>query len=102
MRLEVAVFAIAVFTVLGTLATLALLITLPNVFESESMLYIKIGRGTVAIDPATSASGSHISLMDSRQTEINSVKRDARIARRHRTCCGIGWRRSGNGDQSME
>ncbi len=67
-------FAIALFTLLGTAATLALLITLPNVFESQSMLYIKIGRGTVAIDPATSASGSHISLMDSRQTEINSVK----------------------------
>ena len=67
-------FAIAFFTIVGTLATLALLISLPNVYQSESVLYIKIGRGTVAIDPATSASGSHISLMDSRQTEINSVK----------------------------
>ena len=67
-------FSIAVWTLLGTIGVVALLISLPNVFQSESMLYIKIGRGTIAIDPATSASGSHISLMDSRQTEINSVK----------------------------
>ena len=67
-------FAIAFFTLVGTVATAALLLSLPNIFQSEAVLYIKIGRGTVAIDPATSASGSHISLMDSRQTEINSVK----------------------------
>ncbi len=66
--------SIAFWTIVGTIGTAALLISLPNVFQSESMLYIKIGRGTIAIDPATSASGSHISLMDSRQTEINSVK----------------------------
>jgi len=66
--------SISFWTTLGSIGIVALLISLPNVFQSESMLYIKIGRGTIAIDPATSASGSHISLMDSRQTEINSVK----------------------------
>ncbi len=66
--------SIAFFSLLGTVAAVALLLSLPNIYQSESMLYIKIGRGTVAIDPATSASGAHISLMDSRQTEINSVK----------------------------
>jgi polysaccharide biosynthesis protein PslE len=67
-------FGIGFVTLLAIVLSTAICITLPNVFQSESMLYIKIGRGTVAIDPATSASGSHISLMDSRQSEINSVR----------------------------
>ncbi len=65
---------VASFSLLLGVLTAVICVTLPNVFQSESILYIKIGRGTVALDPATTAAGSHISLMDSRQSEINSVK----------------------------
>lgn len=67
-------FGIGLLACVAALGAAAISVTLPNVYQSESMLYIKIGRGTVSLDPATTASGSHISLMDSRQSEINSVR----------------------------
>lgn len=67
-------FSIGLLTLLGAVATVALLVSLPNIYQSESLMYVKMGRGTVSLDPAATASSSHISLMDSRESEINSVK----------------------------
>jgi polysaccharide biosynthesis protein PslE len=44
-----------------------------NVFVSEGQFYLKAGRATMALDP-TVTTGTTASLLDSRQTEIQSIK----------------------------
>ncbi len=50
------------------------LFLIPNSYQSDALLYVRMGRGTVALDPAATAAGQTISLMDRRQSEINSVR----------------------------
>ena len=45
----------------------------PRTYSSEAKLFIKIGRDTATLDPATSASGQAINVLESRQNEINSI-----------------------------
>lgn len=50
---------------------LAIILILPKRYESEAKLYVRLGRGTTTIDPATV--GQTISIQESRETEINSI-----------------------------
>ncbi len=67
-------FRIAAITMLLSGIALVALITLPNRYQSDALLYVRMGRGTVSLDPASTAAGQTISLMDRRQSEINSVR----------------------------
>ncbi|MBX3418255.1 MAG: hypothetical protein KF851_11685 [Pirellulaceae bacterium] len=61
--------------VLVTLLCLALglgfVLLLPKRFESEAKLFVRLGRNSTTIDPATV--GQTISIQESRETEINSI-----------------------------
>ena len=67
-------FGILVMTCFLTMLGLVVLMLIPNTYQSDSLLYVRMGRGTVSLDPASTAAGQTISLMDRRQSEINSVR----------------------------
>lgn len=54
------------------LAVLAM-IFLPRKYHSDAMIFVKLGRETVSLDP-TAATGSMISVLDTRDNEINSIR----------------------------
>lgn len=54
------------------LAVLAM-IFLPRKYHSEAMIFVKLGRETVSLDP-TASTGSMISVLDTRDNEINSIR----------------------------
>ena len=54
------------------LAVLAM-IYLPRKYHSEAMIFVKLGRETVSLDP-TASTGSTISVLDTRDNEINSIR----------------------------
>ena len=58
--------------ILMPLAVAAVLLV-PAQFDSYAQLLIRLGRGSVALDPTTSLSGT-VSLLDSRQSQVNSVR----------------------------
>ncbi len=53
-----------------TVAVLVVLL-LPKKFESEAKLFVRLGRSSTGVDPATM--GPTISIQDSRETEVNSI-----------------------------
>ncbi len=57
-----------------TALVVVVLLLIPNSYQSDALLYVRMGRGTVSLDPASTAAGQTISLMDRRQSEINSVR----------------------------
>ena len=61
-----------VFIMTAGLAVLAILY-LPRSYESEAMIFVKLGRETVSLDP-TATTGSTISVLESRDNEINSIR----------------------------
>jgi uncharacterized protein involved in exopolysaccharide biosynthesis len=61
-----------VFALTVALAVLAM-IFLPRSYESEAMIFVKLGRETVSLDP-TASTGSTISVLDTRDNEINSIR----------------------------
>lgn len=61
-------------TFLLTVLVLVTVMLIPNTYQSDALLYVRMGRGTVSLDPASTAAGQTISLMDRRQSEINSVR----------------------------
>ncbi len=65
-----------IFFMTGFLSCLVVvgLLLIPNKYQSDALLYVRMGRGTVSLDPATTAASQTISLMDRRQSEINSVR----------------------------
>lgn len=65
----------AALTVLGLTLGLAVLamIFLPRAYESEAMIFVKLGRETVSLDP-TATTGNRISVLESRDNEINSIR----------------------------
>jgi uncharacterized protein involved in exopolysaccharide biosynthesis len=63
--------ALAVFVLVLALTVVGLAIA-PRVYVSDAKLYVRIGRESVALDPAA-AVGTTLSLQDSRETEIRSV-----------------------------
>lgn len=64
--------AASVFLATVLLAALAI-IFLPRKYISEAMIFVRLGRETVSLDP-TAATGSTISVLESRDNEINSVR----------------------------
>lgn len=54
------------------LAVLAM-IFLPRSYHSEAMIFVKLGRETVSLDP-TAATGNRVSVLESRDNEINSIR----------------------------
>ena len=58
----------------GTLVAAVLaMIFLPKSYASEAMIFVKLGRETVSLDP-TATTGSTISVLDTRDNEINSIR----------------------------
>jgi len=66
-------FAGSVVFVLTIAAAVLAMIFLPRSYESEAMIFVKLGRETVSLDP-TAATGSRISVLESRDNEINSIR----------------------------
>ena len=64
--------AALVFGGTALLAVLAM-IFLPRTYHSGAMLFVKLGRETVSLDP-TATTGSTISVLDTRDNEINSIR----------------------------
>lgn len=61
-------------TFIATLAiTVALITLVPRKYGSEAVLFVRLGRETVSLDP-TATTGSTISVYESRENEINSVR----------------------------
>ncbi|TWU20864.1 GumC family protein [Bythopirellula polymerisocia] len=59
---------------LGTMILVTLgIILCPRTYESQAMLHVLIGRENVSIDP-TAATSPTITMMESRENEINTVK----------------------------
>lgn len=64
----------ALLALVGTLAvTAALIFVAPRKYASEAKLFVRMGRETVALDP-TATTGQTISVFESRESEINSVR----------------------------
>lgn len=61
-----------VLFVVGVLSILAM-IFLPKKYNSEAMVFVKLGRETVSLDP-TATTGNRISVLESRDNEINSIR----------------------------
>ncbi|EGF25592.1 GumC family protein [Rhodopirellula baltica] len=59
-------------TVLVTIAVIALLIVWPNQYRSEGLMYVRLGRGALAVDPTTKATQS-VSMQESRTAEVVSI-----------------------------
>lgn len=49
------------------------MMTLPRTYVSDAMIFVKLGRETVSLDP-TATTGSTISVLESRENEINSIR----------------------------
>jgi len=62
----------AVF-VITVAAAVAAMTFLPRSYVSEAMIFVKLGRETVSLDP-TATTGSTISVLDTRDNEINSIR----------------------------
>ena len=56
-----------------TVLIAGLLILWPNRYASEGMLFVRLGRGSVSLDPTTTASAT-VSLQESRTAEVASVR----------------------------
>ena len=63
--------SLATFGVLMALS-LAAMILLPRTYESESLLFVRVGRESVTLDP-TVTTGQIIALNESRESELNSI-----------------------------
>ena len=66
-------FAGLVVFVLAGVVTVLAMVFLPRSYESEAMIFVKLGRETVSLDP-TASTGSRISVLESRDNEINSIR----------------------------
>jgi len=66
-------FPASLVFVATALAAVAAIILLPRSYGSEAMIFVKLGRETVSLDP-TASTGSTISVLESRDNEINSIR----------------------------
>lgn len=64
--------AAVIFVATAAVAVLAIMY-LPKAYSSEAMIFVKLGRETVSLDP-TATTGSTISVLESRDNEINSIR----------------------------
>ncbi|MCD0463427.1 GumC family protein [Roseiconus lacunae] len=53
--------------------TVALLIVWPNRYGSDGMLYVRLGRAAVSVDPTAQNAGAGVSIQETRSAEIQSV-----------------------------
>ena len=58
-------------TGLMLLLSAAAVLIFPKKYESEAKLFVRLGRGSAAMDPATF--GQTISIQESRESEMNSI-----------------------------
>lgn len=66
-------FPASLVFVATALAAVAAIILLPRSYGSEAMIFVKLGRETVSLDP-TASTGNTISVLESRDNEINSIR----------------------------
>ena len=66
-------FSAAVVFVGTAVAAVLAMFFLPRSYVSEAMIFVKLGRETVSLDP-TATTGSTISVLDTRDNEINSIR----------------------------
>lgn len=64
--------SIILITLVVTAAVLALVIAWPNQYRSEGMMYVRLGRGALAVDPTTKTSNS-VSMQETRTAEVVSI-----------------------------
>jgi len=63
--------AITVFLLVVVLATIVLLV-MPGTYESQALLYVRLGRESVTLDPVATT-GQTMTVSESREFEINTV-----------------------------
>ena len=66
-------FSATVVFVATIAAAIFAMFFLPRSYVSEAMIFVKLGRETVSLDP-TATTGSTISVLDTRDNEINSIR----------------------------
>jgi len=54
-------------------ATAAAMFLTPKEYQSRAMIFVRIGRETVSLDP-TATTGSTISILETREIEVNSIR----------------------------
>ncbi len=60
-------------TVMATVAVAGILVAWPNRYSSNGLMYVRLGRGAISVDPTSQASQS-VSLQESRSAEVISVR----------------------------
>lgn len=60
-------------TVIVTVTVAALLMAWPNRYSSNGLMYVRLGRGAISVDPTSKASTS-VSLQETRSAEVISVR----------------------------
>ena len=64
----------ALITLLATLTLCALaIIFLPRSYLSEAIVFVRLGRESVSLDP-TATTGSTVQVLESRESEVNSIR----------------------------
>ena len=54
-------------------AAIAAAMTLPKTYQSDAMIFVRLGRESVSLDP-TANTGSTVSVLESRESEVNSIR----------------------------
>ncbi len=60
-------------TILVTVAVAGILVVCPNRYSSNGLMYVRLGRGAISVDP-TSRTSSNVSLQETRLAEVLSVR----------------------------
>jgi len=66
-------FKACIAFVIPVVAALAAALLLPKTYESEAMIFVRLGRESVSLDP-TATTGSTVSVLESRESEVNSIR----------------------------
>ena len=66
-------FAASLVMFLTLLLAVLAMMFLPKKYLSEAMIFVKLGRETVSLDP-TATTGNMVSVLESRDNEINSIR----------------------------
>ena len=60
-------------SLLVTAISCGLLLALPNKYGSDGLMYVRLGRGAVSVDPTAHNPGSGVSIQETRSAEVMSV-----------------------------
>ncbi|WP_158222586.1 GumC family protein [Rhodopirellula sp. MGV] len=66
-------FSVIVVAFVVTAMSCAALLVLPNRYGSEGMLYVRLGRAAVTVDPTAQNAGGAVSIQETRSAEVLSV-----------------------------